>query len=113
MSMSSAAEKLADAVIETYFQLLDDPLPEKMRFLFAWLGATTLFGSTFVIRSGPAIFIDNPRWWVVIPAVVVAPLIFGFIIASAKTRHGPVRLYLSGLLLSGFVVGVARMVWSS
>ena len=34
---------------------------------------------------------------------MVASIFYGLLIKLANTNHGPIRLYLSGLLLSGFV----------
>ena len=111
--MSNAAEKLVDAVIETYFQLQDEPLPGWGRFLCAWAGAATVLGSTFITGAGLMLVLDNAdKTWVVILVAVIAPVVPGLLIASAKTRHGPVRLYLSGLLLSVFVVGVVLGTWA-
>lgn len=113
MSISNVIEKLADAIAETYFQLLDQPLPGWGRFLCAWLGAATLFGSMFIIQAGPGILVSTPpSIWVLVLSVIVAPSLFGLIIALARTRHGPVRLYLSGLLLSAFVVVLVIRTWS-
>ena len=113
MIKSNAAEKLADAVIETYFQLLDKPLPGWMRLLCAWAGAATVSGSTFITGAGLKMVLDNAdKTWVVILVAVVAPAVPGLLIASARTRHGPVRLYISGMLLSSFIAAVAVNIWS-
>lgn len=111
MSMSNVAEKLADAITETYFQLLDQPLPGWERFLFAWLGAATSFGSVFITGAGPSMLV-NPSIWDIILFVTVPSSLFGFIIARARTRHGPVRLYLSGLFLSTFIIVLTVRTWS-
>ena len=119
--MSNAAEKLVDAVIETYFQPLDKPLPREMRFLFTWLGAMTLFGSMLVLRAGPGILLEPLRsesvdlsikTLIVILVAVVVPSLPALLIVSAETRHGPVRLYISGLLFSAFIVGVVFGTWA-
>ena len=108
----NAAEKLADAVIETYFQLQDEPLPGWGRFLCAWAGAATLFGgSMFILKTGPIILVESSSIWTVFWTVVVAPSLPGFLIAAARTRHGPVRLYISGMLLSSFIVAVVLKMW--
>ena len=120
MSISNAAEKLVDAVIETYFQLQDEPLPGWGRFLCAWAGAATLFGSMFVTGSGLRNLVqpfNDPsldsfdKIWIVILTTVIAPLVPGFLIAAARTRHGPVRLYFSGLFFSVLVVAVTLGLW--
>ena len=112
MSMSNAAERLVDAVIETYFQLLDEPLPRWGRFLCAWAGAATLLGSTFITQAGLGVLLSNAdKPWVVILVAVVAPAVPGLLIASARTRHGPVRLYVSGMLLSSFIIFVVLRIW--
>ena len=113
MSMSNAAEKLVDAVIETYFQPLEQPLPVWWRLLCAWAGAATVSGSTFITGAGLKMVLDNAdKTWVVILVAVVAPAVPGLLIASARTRHGPVRLYISGMLLSSFIAAVVVNIWS-
>ena len=110
-SVSSSVAKLVGAFIETYFQPCEPPLNWGWRFLCAWLGSATLF------VSAPAFFGLGPEQWVVGSELlylvwIVGPALYGCLIASAETPHGPVRLYLSGLLLSAFVVGVLLTVWS-
>ena len=112
MSKSNATEKLVDAVIETYFQLQDEPLPGWGRFLCAWAGAATLIGgSIFLLGTGPIMVVESKSIWTVFWTVVVAPSLPGLVIAAARTRHGPVRLYISGMLLTTFIVAVVLKMW--
>ena len=51
MAVSEAMDKLAQSAFETYFQLLDEPLPGYARFLYAVLGSLSLFLSSTLVRN--------------------------------------------------------------
>ena len=76
-----------------------------------------LAGVCDIVRILESFFGLGPRLWLdsktAILVGIIDPALYGFLIASAKTRHGPVHLYLSGYLLSTFVVGSLYAVWSA
>jgi len=100
-SSKKARDKFLDAIFEIYFRQLDKPLHWFLRFIYASLGAFSLLLSTvFVVGS-----IDISRYVLDLapnaPAffVIGTSAFFGYLIARANTRHGRIRLYISGLLL--------------
>ena len=111
-SILRSMAKVIDAAIETYFQLRETPLPGWARFLFAWLGSATVF----VFVSVPIYsYSQIPVKWfsVYIPTGMIMlclflaiPAIFAAVIASANTNHGPVRLFLFGIMLTVFIVSL-------
>lgn len=104
-SLYSSCAKLINGVYETYFQPSKTSLNWGWRFLCAWLGAATLFVSALgLFGIGPGKWITDSKTAYLVG--IIGPILYGCLIASAKTPHGPVRLYLSGLLLSVFVVGL-------
>ena len=98
---------------EAYFQLGDE-LKGLVRFLCAWLGSVTLFVPMplFVPYIREALSIAGEIWkleitalmWYVIGLAFVFSLIIGCLIARSRTPHGYVRLYLSGFVVTTFVV---------
>lgn len=113
MAASQFADGLLKSAVDTYFQLLDKPLPGYMRFLYATLGALSLFLSAELVRE---IQYEHRVFSIIPVASTLAPIVvaclFGLLISLANTRHGPIRLYLSGVLLPAFVVAVIRATWS-
>ena len=109
MSIFKPLNKLSDGIYETYFRPYNPDgdnlhLSGWSRFLYAWAGSLTLFifGFLDVTRD----MVRRGNYGEAIPYIVVymiATIFYGFLIKSANTNHGPVRLYLSGLLLSCFV----------
>ena len=113
MTIVGAADRIVKSIFETYLQLLDKPLHGSLRFLYATLGSLSLFFSATLIRK---IEFDS-KILAVVPygeqAILVVPSVFfGVLISSAKTKHGPVRLYISGVLLPAFTITVIRATWS-
>ncbi|MCY4226210.1 MAG: hypothetical protein OXF20_00680 [Gammaproteobacteria bacterium] len=106
-------DKFIDAVYETYFQRLDKPLRWRLRVTYASLGALTLFvsGAFIVVDIDALLEIEGLITYVMPLFVLVISAFFGFLIAMAETRHGPVRLYISGLVLPAFVIVVIRNVF--
>ena len=109
-TISESVAVLIDAASGTYFHLLRNPLPASLRFFYAWLGSATLFAHSVlglrigVLEETQAVHITQAH----VPGkaqflYIVLSIIHGWLIASAVTRHGAVRLYLSGLFLSAFV----------
>lgn len=113
-SISVSLAKLLDAAIETYFQPLEKPLPGWMRFFCAWLGSITIYLAPVFYKLGPREWgiVEIPFAWLVVILSVVLPSMIGFLIAYAKTCHGPVRLYLSGMILSVFSIGIVYGLWA-
>ena len=122
-SISHVIGKLLDAWYETYFQLpskssTSNKEPKELnvwrRFLCAWLGSVTLFVPMplFVPHIREALSIAGGSWqleitalmWYVTGLASVFSLIIGCLIAWSRTPHGYVRLYLSGFVVTTFVV---------
>ena len=115
MAKSKAVDKLLGLTIETYFQLRNEPLSHPKRFLYALLGSLSLFFSADLVREiqfESPILAFVPLYMKSFLFPILAASFFGFLIAQAKTKHGPVRLYLSGVLLPAFVVSIVRATWS-
>lgn len=120
-SISNSVEKLIDGVIQTYFQLHNDALHISVRFLCAWLGSITLFVPTFAFSRNIRNTLSKPDGFSqiefddlslsLIMLYFVGSIIVGSLIALAKTRHGHVRLYLSGFVLTAFIVVTVYQVW--
>lgn len=112
-SISGAVTKLIEGYYEAYFQPGDE-LKGLVRFLCAWLGSVTLFVPMplFVPYIREALSIPGGIWqleitalmWYVIGLAFVFSLIIGCLIARSRTPHGYVRLYLSGFVVTTFVV---------
>ena len=115
-SVSKSIAKLIEAFIGTYFQLLKTPLPLSTRFFYAWLGSATMFATSPLISPVVVRFLSGdtpllPDSMLAIGNMYVS-FIFAFVIASAKTKHGPVRLFLFGLMLTAFVITLTNGVWA-
>ena len=113
MTIVGAADRFVKSIFETYLQLLDEPLHGSLRFLYATLGSLSLFLSATLIRdiqygSGILALVPNASQI----ALVIPSVFFGLLISLAKTKHGPVRLYISGVLLPAFTITVIRATWS-
>lgn len=107
---------IVKSAYETYFQPLDEPMFGGYRFAYALAGALSLFGSGVVIREDRfyhiTILLEYSGFSAFLIIACIPSIFFGFLISTAKTRHGPVRLYISGVLLPAFVIFVARRTWS-
>ena len=113
MTIVGAADRFVKSIFETYLQLLDEPLHGSLRFLYATLGSLSLFLSATLIRDiqyGSGILALVPYASQI--ALVIPSVFFGLLISLAKTKHGPVRLYISGVLLPAFTITVVRATWS-
>lgn len=112
-SIFSSVAKLIDGIYETYFQPREE-LAVLARFLCAWLGSVTLFAPMPLFAPGirDALSIAGGIWQVEITALMlfviglafVSSLIIGCLIAWSRTPHGYVRLYLSGFVMTAFIV---------
>ena len=101
---------LQEAIVETYFRHLEEPLHGSLRFIFATLGALSLLIATTILDNDLEERLYILELGPEFPALISlgASAFYGFIIALPETHHGPVRLYLSGLLLPAIVAGVIR-----
>ena len=115
--ISGSVATVVDSAIETYFQPLKDPMHVWLRFLCAWLGSMSIFMAPFLFGIGPQKWITNEgqiaSFWIFYALLTIIPSIFGFLVACAETKHGPVRLYLSGMLLSTFTVVLTYGIWTA
>ena len=122
-SMSDAGGKLLDAVHQTYFQPLDEPLKKGARFLYSMLGSFSFFLATPLVLEARSGGIGDDSFESVILGhgdafltycifVAFLSCFYAWIISAAQTRHGPVRLYISGILLPVLLVSLARIAWS-
>lgn len=115
---------------ETYVRPLCQPLRTRSRLLYSWAGSFTViiaapialtglaFPSTEDEKSvsGSRILFEFIQLGGTLNLFVIAVLLSGFyahLIAAAKTRHGPLRLYLSGLLVPVVTISIIRYAWSS
>ena len=110
-SISVSIAIVINAAFTTYFSLRENPLPGWARFLFAWLGSVTIFVSVPMFGIGPPKLLALDNITDIIVIYVLAPSLFGGVIASAKTRHGPVRLFLFGIVMTSFIVSGAIRLW--
>lgn len=106
-----AVDKLADAIFETYFQPRDKKLHGSVRFLCAWMGAITLFAAYPLTGAGLGNVIGSPTKLDDIFVGIIVPAIYGALIAMAGTKHGPIRLYISGMFMSALVIGLVLGTW--
>ena len=111
MSISTAADKLADSIVETYFQPLSKPLPGWARFLCAWMGSATLFASFHITNAGLGKVMDSATKLDDIFVSIILPAVYGVLIAIARTKQGPMRLYISGMFMSLLVIGMVLGAW--
>lgn len=100
-----------------YFQLRETPLPGGWRFFFAWLGSmfviepididTELAKSLSENIHELGIYILSQ---IVLSGIIMifVSSIFALVIASSKTRHGPIGLFLFGMMFTAFVVSFAN-----
>ena len=113
-------QQLINSVYEIYFQPLPCPMNAFWRFLNAFLGAISIFGTSLYFHfefvsefikdvldpSASKIF-----FFMLLLFASIISVFFALLVSFAKTKHGPIRIYLSGLLLSAFVVFVVRATW--
>lgn len=113
MAISDSVDRLVTSAFETYFQLLEKPLPGYMRFLYAELGSLSLFlAAILVLDMEPDTGILALVKIDITFTLVIFSVLFGLLVSLARTKHGPVRLYISGVLLPAFVISVIRATWS-
>ena len=103
-------------VYNMYFEPAE--LKPRMRFFWAWLGSLTLYMPLFVFEPDFRKALREKtlgQFWEVIAdfdllmivtmiLCLSSSLAIGGMLAMSNSRYGSVRLYLSGLLLSSFVV---------
>ena len=120
MSASETAAKFLHEFYETYFQPLEKPLGRGKRFIYALSGAFSLFISGFILLvfKIPDIF-QNTVFEITpfstlyyLMAILLLSVFFAYLVSWAETRHGPVRLYLSGVLLPALVIYIIRVAWT-
>ena len=106
----------------TYLALREKPLPGLKRFFFSWLGSAAMFVDTPIkdlAKTAEIIseYIKSERpvtkylfetissdVTLAFINIVFVPSIFALVIASSKTKHGPIGLFLFGVMLSSFVL---------
>lgn len=113
------------AVYKSIFPIRKQPLPGWQRFLFSWLGSSIMFASVPpAILNRVIIAINNKirlfglseyiSTHLSSPVILVLiPSIFALVIASSKTKHGAIGLFLFGLMLTAFVFTFAFRVWAN
>ena len=110
------------SIYEIYFQTAE--VSKRMRFFWAWLGSLTLYMPLFTfhpeirkaLNKPMLVFLDNingnPYIIITILICLFTSLAVGGMIATSNDRYGPVRLYLSGLMLSSLIVIVVTLGYS-
>ena len=121
-SASDIIAEFLDAVYRTYFEAMDEPLPALRRGLVVFLGAATFAGASFAVVGGAAelsyVFERafgpgyTPSIGVYVSVTAVIAAFFAWLVVTANTRHGPVRLYVSGISLPALTVAAIRAVWA-
>ena len=124
VGVSETAAKFLHEFYETYFQPLETPLKWGKRFSYAFLGAFSLFAvapllaSEIVVQSEldisvkDPVFVITPFMFFYVGLIGLLSAFFAHLISWAKTRHGPVRLYLSGVLLPALVIYIMKVTWA-
>ena len=112
-SISESAARFVDAAYETYFEPRKTPMWLVVRMAFAWLGSVTMFVFSPEIlkllsqeKSLTLLFHD-----INMTIAALTSAIFATVIAAAETKHGPVRLFLFGMMLTAFVLTLANQIW--
>ena len=110
LSFTPILVRILRRIEEVWFDKSAKGWSDKQRFACAWVGAFT-FGGTFyvmeVVDKLSEFDADSAlRWILPLPAaafLLVAPAWFAWMVSSRDLGHGPVRLYLSGLVLPALV----------
>jgi len=121
---------LINSFRDLYLQPLDEPLPDIPRFLAAFAGSSTYLFGTYLILFTDVVseVVPDPNSNItgsvtdlfgsieyssqLILAVVLA-LVYALLAAAVRVRHGPVRLYMTGLLIPFISTVLIRTAWST
>ena len=128
-SNASGMKLLIQSFREVYLQPLDEPLKGISRFLAALAGSSTFLFGTYLIffygvdskivpdtsskitESINAAFSNIEPAFQLILAVLLA-VVYALLVADVPLRHGPVRLYITGLLIPFISTVLIRTAWS-
>ena len=112
------------------FPLRETPLPGGVRFFFAWLGSMFATAPIDIDIEQVKLASENVEFTEIYDAteklglvfliyaavniifMVFISSIFALVIASSKTRHGPIGLFLFGMMFTAFVASFASGFWS-
>ena len=115
-------------IIQDYFKafpLREKPLPGLVRFFFAWLGSMFATAPIDIDIESVKLASENPSlpetfstvekmglMYISFAAIEIVLLmflsaLFALVIAWSKTRHGPIGLFLFGMVFTAFVASFA------
>ena len=106
ISFSEAIANLISSAFDAFFHPVEPPFPFWRRLILALMGTITVplnlaIKINFEAFQNPDVQFDSLI--TVFVAVMVA-----WVIASAELRQGPVRIYISGVILSTFGITMAK-----
>lgn len=108
------------AVYTSIFPIRKQPLPGWKRFSFAFVGSLMSFVFGYLRIMGDAITSENKQIQQILDDYTATlffytvtfssySLIIALVITSSNTRHGPIGLFLFGLMLTAFIVNVSKI----
>ena len=130
---------MVESLIEVYrdfFPVRKNPMSALCRFFFAWLGSLIVFSGAYsdktrwaanklLEHSDKLSKYDNEVIVVIEILKVLSdkfanatyqlgilPFVFALIIASSKTKHGPLGLFVLGLVLAASVVTLIQKIYA-
>lgn len=120
-SSGPIARELAEwlrAIRSGWTESVPEPFSIGLRRFYACAGAfTCLAGFVLVLRRNPLFEILIPNPTSVFNVLVLYSLLFGWLVAFAERRAGPVRLFLDGVILPAATVSIivfsGERVWST
>ena len=120
-SSGPIARELAEwlrAIRSGWTESVPEPFSIGLRRFYACAGSfTCLVGFVLVLRRNPLFEILIPNPTLVFNMLVLYSLLFGWLVAFAERRAGPVRLFLDGVILPAATVSIivfsGERVWST
>lgn len=104
--------KIVREIRETWFEKTCEDWGPSRQVFFTFMGSLTFFFSSFVVYlSVQKTLFSVDIYPVLVFLIFIFSAFFGWILAWTPRNTGPVRLYLSGLALSGFVTFIITIPW--
>lgn len=125
-SNDSGINRLIDAFIDVYLHPLDKPLKPLFRIFVAFIGSSTyLYGSYLIfitevgqedtvpnIPGSVSDLFGNYEFFPLFILTFYLTIFYALVIAAMPVRHGPIRLYLTGLLIPFITTVLIRTAWN-
>ncbi len=116
--VASSFARLIDRITDSWFGPSAEGWRFRRRFGFSLAGSATFAGAAMVTGLAQRIsflVLDPGAGWVSLlsgAVLLVSALWFAYLVSWKDLKHGPARLYLSGLLLPSFVAFVLNRVFT-